>query len=123
MVPQKVKNIVAPVAEKHGIKLEEAQEILRAYWGFIREQMSGLEHERILVPNLGTFYIKPWSLNKKIETVRRYVDILKPRVTIQSYHILKERERDLEKMLLMQDVLSDIAESKRQFKEKKKNQI
>ena len=46
--------------------------------------------------------------------------MLKPRVTIQSYAILKDKERELEKMLLMQDVLGDIKESKKAFKEKKK---
>lgn len=123
MIPHKVKHIIGPLAEKHGLSQDDTLRIIRGYWGYVREKMSGLEHDRILVPNLGTFYVKPWSLNKKIESINRYIDILKPRVTIQSYAILKDRERDLEKMLLMQEVLNDIAESKKQFKEKKKNPI
>jgi len=115
--------MIGPLAEQHGLSPEHTYEIIRTYWGYVRENMSSLEHDRILVPNLGTFYVKPWTLDTKIKQVTRYVDMLKPRVTIQSYAILKERERDLEKMLLMQDVLNDIAESKKQFKEKKKNQI
>lgn len=115
--------MIGPLAEQHGLSPEHTYEIIRTYWGYVRENMSSLEHDRILVPNLGTFYVKSWTLDTKIKQVTRYVDMLKPRVTIQSYAILKERERDLEKMLLMQDVLNDIAESKKQFKEKKKNQI
>jgi hypothetical protein len=120
LIPRKVKHIIAPLAEKHSLTPENTYEIIRTYWAYVREQMSSLEHDRILIPNLGTFYVKPWALNKKIESVNRYVDMLKPRVTIQSYAILKDKERELEKMLLMQDVLGDIKESKKAFKEKKK---
>lgn len=120
MIPRKVKHIIAPLAEKHSLTPENTYAIIRAYWAYVREQMSSLEHDRILIPNLGTFYVKPWALNKKIESVNRYVDMLKPRVTIQSYAILKDKERELEKMLLMQDVLGDIKESKKAFKDKKK---
>lgn len=120
MIPRKVKHIIGPLAEKHGLSQENAYSIIRTYWAYVREQMSSLEHDRILIPNLGTFYVKPWALNKKIESVNRYVDMLKPRVTIQSYAILKDKERELEKMLLMQDVLNDIKESKKAFKDKKK---
>lgn len=123
MIPHKVKHIIAPLAQQHGLSTEDTYAIVRTYWGYVREQMSSLEHDRILIPNLGTFYVKPWALNKKIQSITRYVDILKPRVTIQSYAILKEKERDLERMLLMQDVLADIAENKKLFKEKKKNQL
>lgn len=67
MKPTRVKDIVSPVAHKHGLTAEQADRVLRAYWSFVREKLGSLDHPRVMVPNLGTFNVKPWSLDKRIK--------------------------------------------------------
>lgn len=119
MKPTRVKDIVSPVAHKHGLTPEQADRVIRAYWSFVREKLGKLDHPRVMVPNLGTFTVKPWSLDKRIKDLGKYIDYLLPQNSTSSYAILKEREKDFEQLQKMQQLLEEEKENKKIFKESK----
>jgi hypothetical protein len=119
MKPTRVKDIVSPLAHKHGLTTEQADQIVRAYWSFVREKLGEITHPRVLLPNLGTFTVKPWSLQKRITSVSRYIDYLLPQHSTSSYAILKEREKDYERLQQLQQLLDEELENKKAFKESK----
>lgn len=120
MKPTRVKDIVSPIAHKHGLSSEQADRAIRAYWSFVREKLGTLDHPRVLVPNLGTFTVKPWSLDKRIKELGKYIDYLLPQNSTSSYAILKEREKDYEQLQKMQQLLEDEKDNKKAFKESKR---
>lgn len=120
MKPTRVKDIVSPIAHKHGLTPEQADRAIRAYWSFVREKLGTLDHPRVLVPNLGTFTVKPWSLDKRIKDLGKYIDYLLPQSSTSSYAILKEREKDFEQLQKMQQLLEDEKDNKKAFKESKR---
>ena len=79
-----------------------------------------MEHPRVMLPNLGTFTVKPWSLDKKIGELSRYIQYLLPQNSTSSYAILKEREKDFEQLQKMQQLLEDEKDNKKAFKESKR---
>jgi hypothetical protein len=57
---------------------EEIESVLDVYWDKVRKTLSSLDHNRVNLKGLGTFYIKPWSIEKKIKAndnvIERYVE-------------------------------------------------
>jgi nucleoid DNA-binding protein len=121
MKPTRVKDVISPIAHKHGLSKELSEKILQSYWGYVREKMSSIEHPRIMLPNLGTFTAKPWSVDRKVKDVSKYLDYLLPLSgSTTSYAIMKDREKDLENLLLLQEKLTEESYQKKVFKETKK---
>jgi len=119
MKPTRVKDIISPVAHKHGLTAEQADRAVRAYWSFVREKLGKMDHPRVMVPNLGTFTVKPWSLDKRINNLGRYIQYLLPQNSTSSYAILKDKERDFQTLQKMQELLEEEKDNKKAFKESK----
>ena len=72
-----------------------------------------------MVPNLGTFTVKPWSLDKRIKELSKYIQYLLPQNSTSSYAILKDKEHDYQNLQNMQELLEEEKDNKKTFKESK----
>lgn len=70
MNPAKRKEISQKVAEKLNLSFEIVDEIITCYFKSIQKKMSNLEHSRLAVDGLGTFYVKKNRLLAKLENYK-----------------------------------------------------
>lgn len=70
MNPAKRKEISQKVAEKLNLSFEIVDEIIACYFKSIQKKMSNLEHSRLAVDGLGTFYVKKNRLLAKLENYK-----------------------------------------------------
>jgi len=64
--PAKRKEISQKIADKLKLSVETVDEIVLSYYKYVQKKLSNLEHERLVVDNLGTFYIKRKKLEEKL---------------------------------------------------------
>ncbi len=70
MNPAKRKEISQKVAEKLNLSFEIVDEIITCYFKSIQKKMSNLEHSRLAIDGLGTFYVKKNRLLAKLENYK-----------------------------------------------------
>ena len=67
MRPKKVKDLLPRLAKELELTEQEIQSVLDIYWDRVRKTLSSLEYNHVFLKGLGTFYIKPWSIDKKLK--------------------------------------------------------
>jgi nucleoid DNA-binding protein len=76
--PKKIKDLIPQLSKELQLSKEEIESVLDVYWDKVRKTLSSLDHNRVNLKGLGTFYIKPWSIEKKIKAndnvIERYVE-------------------------------------------------
>jgi hypothetical protein len=76
--PKKLKNLIPQLSKELQLSEEEIKSVLDIYWDKVRKLLSSLDHNRVNLKGLGTFYIKPWSVDKRIRIndslIDRYVE-------------------------------------------------
>lgn len=75
MKPLKRKQISEIIAEKMKLPLDLVDEIVSSYYKQIQKKLSGLEHERLFIDGLGTFYIKKKKLDSKMQAYKNIIDL------------------------------------------------
>jgi len=65
--PKKLKNLLPQLAQELELTEAEIQSVLDIYWDKVRKTLSSLEYNRVFLKGLGTFYIKPWSIDRKLK--------------------------------------------------------
>jgi hypothetical protein len=70
MKPLKFSNIIIDTAKRSGASVEIVEAFLRVYFKDLRAALTSLSHVQVKVMNLGTFCVKPHTLEKRLE--RRY---------------------------------------------------
>ncbi len=70
MNPAKRKEISQKIAEKLNLSFEIVDEIITCYFKSIQKKMSNLEHSRLAIDGLGTFYVKKNRLLAKLENYK-----------------------------------------------------
>jgi nucleoid DNA-binding protein len=68
--PAKRKEISQKIAEKLNLSFEIVDEIITCYFKSIQKKMSNLEHSRLAIDGLGTFYVKKNRLLAKLENYK-----------------------------------------------------
>lgn len=92
--------------------------MLDVYWDKVRKSLSSLEHNRVFLSGLGTFFIKPWSVERQLKLNKGIVDKYTTQPTAGSLTILNNIYKDNLK-------LTRALEVDKQFKEewsKKRNE-
>ena len=73
---------------------EEVKSVLDIYWDKVRKTLSSLEHTHVNLRGFGTFYLKPWSVDKKLKindfAIQKHVD----NPTASSLMIINEIYKD-----------------------------
>lgn len=67
MVPKKAKEFKKPTAEELGLPENLVSDFIEFFWDRVRTHMSGLNHETLQIPNLGTFKVKHWKVDEVVE--------------------------------------------------------
>lgn len=67
MKPKKVKHLLPQLSKELELSEAEIKSVIDVYWHKIRKTLSSLEHNRVFLNGLGTFYIKPWSIEKRLK--------------------------------------------------------
>lgn len=66
------------LARELGCSEKEIKSVLDIYWDKVRKALSSLDNNRLYLKGLGTFYVKPWAVDKKIAyneaVLRKYSD-------------------------------------------------
>lgn len=97
--PIKRKQISEKVAEKLKLSSEIIDEIMSCYFRAVQKKLSALEHDRICVDGLGTFYIKRRKLEQKLtkykDALTRYEE--KPNPDMSDYSSIKDMKFEIEK--------------------------
>lgn len=78
MKPKKIKDLIPQLSKELQLSEEEIKSVLDVYWNKVRKTLSSLDYNRVNLKGLGTFYIKPWSIEKKMKAndnvIERYVE-------------------------------------------------
>lgn len=122
MKPIKRNPIVKKTAEKLNLNQELVNSIVLQYWKYVHNQMSQVKHTHIQVPNLGTFIVKPWSLENKIARLQRLIEAIGAPKTLQQYSILKEKYDQLDKLLDLKEKVTILDQEKTKIKNQRKNE-
>lgn len=101
---------------------QEVQSVLDVYWDKIRKTLSSLEHNRVNLKGLGTFYIKPWSLDKRLkindQIIGKYVD----NPTANGLTILNDIFKDNLKLQKAKERDTELNLKKEQIRYERRNQ-
>jgi len=120
--PTKRNQIVKKTAEKLNLNQELVDSVIVQYWKYVHNQMSQVKHTHIQVPNLGTFIVKPWSLENKIARLQRLIEAIGAPKTLQQYSILKEKYDQLDKLLDLKEKVTILDQEKTKIKNQRKNE-
>lgn len=120
MKPTKRNPIVKKTAEKLNLNQELVDSVIVQYWKYVHNQMSQVKHTHIQVPNLGTFVVKPWSLENKIARLQRLIESIGAPKTLQQYSILKDKYDQLDKLLDLKEKVTMLEQEKSEIKNQRK---
>lgn len=72
MKPLKAKELIPETAKELGLPEELVNDIVTFYYHEVRKSLSGLDHVRVHLTNLGDFTIKHWKLDEKIQMLETF---------------------------------------------------
>lgn len=73
MKPVHWKELVKKTAQQLNLPESQVKEIVLWYWKYYRTEMAKLERTKVIMPGLGTFYIKPWKLKRRLVELRQSI--------------------------------------------------
>lgn len=122
MKPKKTKELIPELAKKLQLSEEEIKSVLDLYWRKVRKTLSSLEHTHVNLKGLGTFYMKPWTVDKRIKmndhAIQRYID----NPTNGSLTILNNLSKDNLKLKIAKEELEKQSIKKKEIKDERRNQ-
>jgi len=118
--PTKRNPIVKKTAEKLNLNQELVDSVIVQYWKYDHYPMYEVKHTHIQVPNLGTFVVKPWSLENKIARLQRLIESIGAPKTLQQYSILKDKYDQLDKLLDLKEKVAMLEQEKSEIKNQRK---
>ena len=106
------KEAISKTASKLNLSEEQVKEIVLWYWRKFRKEMSATERTKAVIPGFGTFYIKPWKVDKDIERIRKSLrtlsgktrDSLKNWLAAERYRAELRRLRAIKKELKKEEL-------------------
>lgn len=96
MVPKKAREFKKAVATELGLPEDVVNAFIDFYWERVRKLMSGLDHEIIEIPNLGTFNVKHWKIDEAVKIHK--ATIAKSEGRFSAYAIRKDLTDRVEKL-------------------------
>lgn len=120
MNPLSRKPLVKQTAEELDLPEKDVDSVVTTYYAYVQSIMNNVEHTHVLVPNLGTFVVKPWSLRRKIDRTKRYIDALQHPRSVEAYAARQSKIRDLEQLERAQTQIDTLEASRKAFKLNKK---
>lgn len=120
MIPKKPEKIINSVAEDLDLPKSLVDDVVSFYYKNIRKNLSSLETLRINLPGLGHFVMKSYAVGKNIKRYERMKEMLDTQ-TFTNYHKLKMTETKLEALRKAHQMLEELSQKKKLFKDGRKN--
>lgn len=95
--------------------------MMDVYWSAVRKTLSSLEHNRVFIPNLGTFFIKPWAIQKRLKANQNKLDNCMENPTGRSLTIMNDVFKENAKIQLVMDRENEEQERKQKIKRERFN--
>jgi len=120
--PKRIKDLLPKLAKELGLSEKEVQSVLDVYWDTVRKTLSSMEHNRIFMKGLGTFYVKPWSIDKKLKINNIVIDKYSQNPTTGGLTIMNQLFKDNMKLEAAKRRESDSNVKKEKKKHDRRNQ-
>ena len=82
MIPKKASDFIDEVAKDLNLNPKLVDVIITAYWNDVRKKLSGLDYQKINIPNLGVFAVR---YNKLKELQMRYDGYIKQKESVKTF--------------------------------------
>lgn len=96
--------------------------MLEVYWDKVRKTLSSLEHNRVFIPRLGTFYVKPWAVERMLKLNAGIINKYTENPTPSSLTILNNALKDNLKFKRLQEVEGQFKEQWEKKRNERRNQ-
>lgn len=121
MKPKKVKDLIPHLAKELQLSESEVKSVLDVYWDRVRKTLSSLEHNRVYLKGLGTFYIKPWSVDKNLRMNDALIDRYTQNPTPGSLTIMNNLFKDNIKLNRVKEVEQGYKEEWKKRRDERRN--
>ncbi len=123
MNPAKRKEISQKIAERLRLSVETVDEIVLSYYKYVQKKLSNLEHERLVVDNLGTFYIKRKKLEEKLSHYKTVLEQYESKTTkeMSDFEDILSLRTEIKKFESMLQQIAKEDKLKKQKQEEKEN--
>ena len=122
MKPQKVKDLLPQLSKELQLSEKEIKSVLDVYWDKIRKTLSSLDHNRLYLKGLGTFYVKPWRLDTRLKINNALVDRYVNNPTASGLHIMNNLLKDNLKIEKVKEREKEYDAQRQEKKHKRRNQ-
>lgn len=119
MIPKKHKKILEETQNKLNKQPDLIIDVINFYWENVRKTLTELKYNNVYVPELGTFSIKYWLLNKEIERVKNIMGAYENYDSFKEHHLYKIYSLDYERLCNMQKMVNKELEKKSTIKQKR----
>jgi nucleoid DNA-binding protein len=121
--PAKRKEISQKIAERLRLSVETVDEIVLSYYKYVQKKLSNLEHERLVVDNLGTFYIKRKKLEEKLSHYKTVLEQYESKTTkeMSDFEDILSLRTEIKKFESMLQQIAKEDKLKKQKQEEKEN--
>lgn len=118
MKPLKFSEVVAETAKRLGLPVDVTEGLLRLYFKDVRGALTSLSHPSVQVLNLGTFSLKPRTVEKKLNRKRELLEklLLEP---VRTKLVQEEIEREVVELENALRLIMNEKERRKIFKENK----
>jgi len=120
--PQKVKDLLPQLSKELQLSEKEIKSVLDVYWDKVRKTLSSLDHNRLYLKGLGTFYVKPWRLDTRLKINNALVDRYVNNPTASGLHIMNNLLKDNLKIEKVKEREKEYDEQRQEKKHKRRNQ-
>lgn len=121
MKPKKVKDLIPKLASELQLSEQEVKSVLDVYWDKIRKTLSSLEHNRVYLRGLGTFYLKPWAVDKTLRMNDAMIDKYTQNPTPGSLAIMNNVFKDNIKLNRVKEIEQGYQEQWKKKRDERRN--
>ena len=110
------------LAQELQLSEKEIASVLSVYWDKIRKLLSSLDHNRVYLKGLGTFYVKPWAIDKKMEMNQKTIEKYTQMPTTRSLMIISQTILDNVKLQNVKEREAELMKIKKRKRDERRNQ-
>ena len=118
LLPKKAKELIKQTAISTDTDEVLVADLVSFFYKNVRNSLIELKSPIVLVPNLGSFTIKPWKVDEFIIDCERQLGLVRPN-TMQSYATKKDLEKKLILLKNMKQMIDEQGIKKQTVKEKR----
>jgi nucleoid DNA-binding protein len=122
MKPLSRLDISSLTAKKLNHEQDVVDDVARAFYRFVHEELSSLEHTHVNVIGLGTFWVRKKKVLNAIERQEKTIEMLdhRAKLSLSKYSTLHEAKEKLEKLKILLVKIEEEENRKSEIKGKRR---